>query len=148
MKSHQMYGSKPYWVWRNMINRCYNPNAKQYNDYGGRGITVCDEWRNSFECFWNDMKHEYEEGLTINRIDNMGYYCKVNCKWDSLHTQARNKRNNIIVTINGESRILKDWCKIYNINQNTVYSRLNRNWDVIDAITIPKLAFSDRFKTS
>jgi hypothetical protein len=81
-----------YTIWSAMKDRCHNPNNKQYADYGGRGITVCDRWRNSFPNFLEDMG-ERPEGLTLERSDNDGNYEPSNCVWETRKKQAENRRN-------------------------------------------------------
>lgn len=81
-----------YMAWGNLKSRCTNPNDSRYSYYGGRGITFCAEW-NSFENFYKDMFPTWVKGLSLDRIDNNGNYCKANCKWSTKQEQANNRRN-------------------------------------------------------
>ncbi|MCK4525947.1 hypothetical protein KAW18_01145 [candidate division WOR-3 bacterium] len=89
--THGMSGTREYWTYRCMIDRCYNPKAPNYKDYGDRGIKVCDRWRNSFEAFYEDMGPR-PKGMTIDRIDSYGNYKLSNCQWATGHEQRMNCR--------------------------------------------------------
>ena len=94
-KIHGLIETRLYRIWANIKNRTLNPKNKQYNDYGGRGITICEEWKNDFMSFYNwAMENGYEEnkGLSIDRIDNEGNYCPENCRWTTQTIQSRNTR--------------------------------------------------------
>ena len=95
LKTHGLIGTRLYRIWINIKTRTLNPKTRQFNDYGGRGITICDEWKNDFMPFYNwAMSKGYEEnkGLSIDRIDNDGNYCPENCRWTTRIVQGRNQR--------------------------------------------------------
>lgn len=114
-------------VWRNIKRRCGDKNNK---DYGGRGITICKEWK-EFENFYNwAINNGYKENLTIDRINVNGNYEPDNCRWVTQYFQNRNQRSNRIITYNGKTLCLTDWSKLLNIPYTTLIYRLNKNWDV------------------
>lgn len=116
-----------YSKWCGMKTRCYNNRERCFVDYGGRGITVCDEWLNDFESFYDwSIQNGWEKGYSIERKDVDGNYCPENCCWIPLREQAINKRNTIYVELNGEVKRLKEWCEIYGLNYKTVYNRINQ----------------------
>ena len=136
-----------------MINRCYWKGHKQYKDYGGRGITICDEWRYNSIAFGDwAMANGYRDDLTIDRIDVNGNYEPSNCRWATRKEQAQNKRkynsngkgrntnkrNKTLIEINGESKTREEWCDFYGISKKTVEKRIYQlKWDVVEALTTP-----------
>lgn len=127
-----------YRVWDGIIQRCYNPNAKNYHNYGGRGIGMLDEWRNSFAAFEAYcMENGWKHGLQVDRIDNSAGYYPNNVRFVTSAENSRNKRTNHVLTMNGETRCIADWCKVLGIDDSTVWRRLTSGWDVEDALTKP-----------
>lgn len=109
-----------------MKERCHKLDHKNYNDYGARGITVCDEWRNSFATFIHDMGPRPSPTHTIDRKDNEKGYSKDNCYWATRIEQANNKRSNRLFTINGETKTLKQWCDLKGLKYKSVHARMQR----------------------
>lgn len=137
LASHSVLRTKVYRVWLGVRQRCRNPKCPSYQVYGARGVDVCDDWYNSFDCFLRDMG-DPPEGYTLDRIDNGKGYCKENCRWASPKTQANNRRNNIIVTIDGVSHTATEWASINGLNAGTVRERIRRGWPPEEAVTCPK----------
>lgn len=132
--SHKMSCTRPYMIWQGMKKRCYYQNDVRYSDYGGRGITVCDEWRNSFTAFYEwSLANGYSDDLTIDRIDNDKGYYPENCRWSSKKEQARNRRSNISIKIGNATKTLTEWCEIFDVDFTTVVARYKRgNCKTID----------------
>lgn len=128
-----------YRVWDGIIQRCCNPNAKNYHNYGGRGISVCDEWRTDFSVFEEYcISNGWKEGLQIDRVNNNGNYCPGNIRFVTQAENLRNKRTNHMITFNGETLCAADWCERFSIDDSTLWRRLTSGWSVEDALTKPK----------
>lgn len=136
-RTHGMTGTKIIEVWRGMIRRCTEPNYKCYSDYGGRGISVCKEWLD-FAGFYKDMGETYRDGLTLERKDNDGNYCKDNCQWTTPKEQANNQRSNRIIVVNGESLTLAQACDKYGVPYGRASNRLRLGWPGERAVLAPK----------
>ena len=118
-----------------MVARCTNPKWHRYDRYGGRGISVCAKWR-IFEAFLADMGIK-PRGFTLERMDNDGNYEPGNCLWATRKTQARNRRGNRLLTLNGVSRSLAEWSDVTGVNYNTLKSRLKYGWSIERVLTVP-----------
>lgn len=132
-----------YDTWRDMKQRCYNPNYTDYHNYGGRGITICDEWINDVSVFitWA-INNGWKRGLSLDRNENNGIYEPTNCKWSTRAVQNRNKRNNVYVTAFGETKCLTDWIadERCQVSFNQIMYRINKmglNSEI--ALTMPSL---------
>lgn len=136
---HKKCDEKLYRIWNDIKQRTGNKNNPRYADYGARGITVCAEWQNDFLAFrtWA-LTHGYQEGLSIDRIDNDKGYSPDNCRWTTDIQQANNKRNNHIVTYQGKSLTLAEWAKELNISYTALKQRINKlGWSIERALTTP-----------
>jgi hypothetical protein len=134
---HGETGSPEFTVWQMMIQRCENPKTKSYPRYGGRGITVCDRWRESFAAFLEDMGKRPSAAHTLERGDNDQGYNPENCRWATPLEQGRNKANNHWIEFNGERRTLMEWCRHLGMKKNTLINRLSRGLTVEEALTRP-----------
>lgn len=128
-----------YNIWMDVKQRCFCKTCKAFPHYGGRGIAVCDEWKNDYMSFRNwSLSNGYSEGLTIDRIDNDGWYAPNNCRWVDMKVQNSNKRNNRILTLNGKSQTLQQWSEQLGINAPTIHMRIFKyGWSVERALTTP-----------
>lgn len=129
--THGQSDTKLYYVYKTMKNRCHNKNVKNYKDYGGRGITVCDEWKNDFQEFYNwSIVNGYKEGLQIDRIDNNGNYEPINCRWVSRKQNCNNRRSNINITYKGMTKTATEWAEYLGVNKKAFTNRVRRGWSV------------------
>ena len=122
----------------NMKTRCYNPKYYLFQHYGGKGITVCDEWlgKNGFENFYHwSIKHGYKPELSLDRIDNAKGYSPDNCRWVSMKEQQNNRTNNHMITANGETHTMSEWADISGISYWTIQRRISAGWDESIAVT-------------
>jgi hypothetical protein len=127
-----------YHVWANMLTRCRNPNYKQWADYGGRGIHVCERWQASFWNFAEDMG-ERPEGHQLDRIDNNGDYEPSNCRWVPPAKNRRNRARGVTrLTFNNKTQCLTDWANELGIKRSILSARVNRlNWPIEKALATP-----------
>lgn len=123
---HYLNGNRPSEtnVWSQMKERCHNPENKRFYDYGGRGITVCDEWRNSFVKFLEDMGRRPSDKYSLERLDNNKGYYKENCIWATMDVQHRNKRSNRWIEHEGLRMVITDWAKYFNVDSSSIYLHL------------------------
>jgi hypothetical protein len=129
---------KTYKSWQYMKARCTNPDYQYYQNYGGRGITVCDRWKNSFLNFLADMGNRPTDKHTIERINRNGNYCPENCCWATRKEQARNTRRNRLITHNGKTQCIAEWSEEIGILWRTLHSRIyNYGWSIERALTTP-----------
>jgi hypothetical protein len=136
-RTHGRFRTPEYTVWQNMKKRCLDQGYRRYPGYGGRGITICDRWRDSFEAFLADMGTRPSPKHSIERRDNDGPYEPSNCIWAVRRTQDRNKRTNHLITFRGETMILADWAARTGILYETIRHRLAVGWSVEKALTTP-----------
>ena len=138
--THGMSKTRIYRTWASMKDRCEREFCDRFPAYGGRGIKVCDEWRNSFEAFYAwAMANGYADNLTLERIDVNGNYCPENCKWIPARDQANNKRTTLLLTKNGETHLVKEWAQILGIPAYTIYSRKELGFSDEDCLFVGRL---------
>jgi len=132
-KQHPVYDA-----WTNMIQRCENPNHNQYKDYGGRGITVCAEWHDPVVFIDWALANNWRKSLTLDRVNNDGNYEPGNCRWVTVKVQARNKRNNHLITFDGKTQTMAGWAEELNISYNVLKQRIDQyHWPIERALTEP-----------
>lgn len=133
IRKHSMSRTGIYNIWKGIRSRCRNPTEKAYPHYGGRGISVDPAWE-SFDVFLRDMGNR-PRGSWIERVDNSGNYCKVNCRWATPTVNGRNRRNNHLVTAYGKTQPISQWAEQSGLDWYTIRSRLRYGWPPEDAVS-------------
>lgn len=141
--THGMSKTRAHSIWFGMKGRCLNPNNQAFEYYGGRGITVCDRWLESFQNFLDDMG-EPPEGYTLERINNDFGYSPENCSWEPRIVQQNNRRVCRKITYKGETKTVSQWARILGIPRNTLYQRLNYGWDMERVFSEPNTRHKQR----
>lgn len=136
---HGLTNHPTHYTWREMRARCSNENHHAFKDYGGRGITVCDEWQNDFVSFYNwSIANGYKKGLSIDRKDNNLGYSPDNCRWATRKEQGNNTRDTIRISWDGEEHSVTTLCEKLGIDRTKIYWRLKKGVSIIDAIRLAK----------
>lgn len=126
-----------YIIWGKMKGRCNNPSNSLYKDYGGRGITLCDEWHEFMPFYDWAMANGYQDNLQIDRKDNDKGYSPDNCRWVTSKENCNNRRNNLNITYKGETKTLAQWSECLGINEVTLRSRIRCGWSIEKSFTTP-----------
>lgn len=129
-RTHGRTRTQEYRSWRSMKERCYDKTSRAYKNYGGRGISICERWLNSFENFLNDMGERPGPGYSIDRIDCNGDYCPENCRWADKYQQARNRRDTIMITYHGTTLSSKEWEELIGCRVNRLWEAKQRGFDM------------------
>lgn len=138
-KTHGKSYTKLYRTYQHMKDRCYRKNDKRYKNYGGRGIKICDEWKNNFMNFYNwAINNGYQENLTIDRININGDYTPFNCRWVTWKEQANNTTRNHYIEYNNEKHTIAEWSNILNISSKVLQIRLKRGWSIEETLKTKK----------
>lgn len=137
---HGMSNSPEFRIWSGMKERCRNPNNPRYKDYGGRGITVCPEWEDSFEQFLVDVGPRPSPEHSLDRLDNDKSYCPENVRWATPKEQARNRRTTILLTMAGRTQTIEEWAEALSVPIERIKGRLRAGWPPELALTAPKNA--------
>ncbi len=144
MTTHGKSRTPEYHAWQAIKDRCGLPHHRNYKNYGGRGITICERWINSFENFFADMGERPTPTHSIDRWpDNDGHYEPANCRWATRKEQVDNRRNSLLCTINGKKQCVKDWCKELKIvSYEAALLRIRKGWPIERAVTAPPHSMS------
>lgn len=135
--ANNLYHTAEHRAWSGMVQRCTNPKNTRYSDWGGRGITVCQRWKNSFLAFYEDMGPKPSPRHSIDRINNDGNYEPNNCRWATPRQQTLNSRHARYLTHNGETLCITDWALRTGIKRLTIAARLEQGWSIAEALTQP-----------
>ena len=138
MTKHNLCGTPEYVVWAGVLSRCKYPNAASYRNYGGRGISVCAEWKSDFTTFLSDMGKRPGSKYQIDRIDVNGNYSPENCRWVTATVNGNNRRNNVRYTFEGESLTASEWSRKIGISRSCLMGRLRAGWELSRALSKSK----------
>ena len=128
---HGLKHTRIYNIFMGMKNRCFNKNNQAYSRYGGKGITICEEWLNNPKAFYDwAIDNGYNDKLSIDRIDSNGNYEPSNCRWANRKIQSQNRNNVQSYTYNGETHCLSEWAEILSIKRSVLFWRLNHGWSI------------------
>lgn len=137
MSTHGLSQTPEYRVWQQMLRRCHEPDHPAFENYGGRGIFVCDRWRHSVEHFIADIGARPGDGYEIDRIDNDRGYEPGNIRWATRKENCRNRRSNRLVTIDDETRSVAEWAELTGKSPSTIIKRLDAGWPDREAVSDP-----------
>lgn len=145
---HGLCHTRLYKIWCKMKERCYNEKSKNYENYGSRGIKICDEWRYDFAKFYDwAIQNGYDDTLTLDRIDVNGNYCSENCRWATWEEQENNRRDNVRINVNGKDFTISQFARLINSNSASVAWRLKKGWSIDDIINKPFERTKERLLT-
>ena len=133
--NHGLSETRQYTNWQGMHARCRDPKHVRFKNYGGKGITVCEDWHD-YTKFIRDMGMR-PEGMTLDRIDNSKGYCNANCRWVPADDQMRNTTANVNITFDGKTMCLAEWSRHTGLNYRSLYHRYRVGWSVEDMLTKP-----------
>jgi hypothetical protein len=136
--THGMSKTLEHGIWTAMIGRCHNPNNADFATYGALGVTVCERWRESFQAFYDDMGPRPSRKHSLDRHpDHCGNYEPDNCRWATQKQQCRNKRNNHLLTYNGETLCAIEWAEKLGWDKAVIFNRLRYGWSVERILSTP-----------
>lgn len=141
--THGMTKHPIHQVWTSIIQRCTNPNDKSFANYGGRGISICDEWRSDFQIFHDyvsRLPHFMEKGYSLDRVDNSLGYSPGNLRFATRVEQNRNTRHNRMLTFNGKTQCVGAWAEELGVNFVTLHGRLHRGWSIERTLATPPIS--------
>lgn len=134
-RTHGQHDTKEYKAWLTIIKRCHDASSHNFAYYGGRGITVCSRWRESFIAFFADMGKAPTAKHSVDRMDNNGPYSPGNCRWATAKEQGRNKRNNHFLTFQGQTLCFSEWAEKTGLDHRLISSRIRRGWTTKRTLT-------------
>lgn len=133
LKQHTLYS-----IWCNMKTRCTNPKSENFKWYGGKGITICNDWLNDFKIFFEwSIANGWAEGMQLDRKDGSKPYYPDNCRFVTPSANSRNRTSNVVLIYQGESKCLTEWCELLNLDYSSIHHRIARGWDTTRALETP-----------